>query len=84
MILYPYLLIINVIAFCLMHADKKKAVRGKWRIPEKNLLLTAAFGGSLGALLGMYLFRHKTRHKAFAWGIPVMLAVHIILLILIP
>lgn len=73
-----YLLLINALAFILMLADKYKAKRGLWRIPEKTLLLTAALGGSIGALAGMYLVRHKTKHLAFSLGIPAMLAVQII------
>ena len=52
-----YLVFINVLAFSLMGADKSKAKRGAWRIPEKTLYLSAAFGGSIGAILGMQLFR---------------------------
>ncbi len=77
-----YLALVNVAGFALMHADKKKAVKGKWRIRERTLLWTAALGGSLGALAGMQLFRHKTRHPAFFLGIPAMLFGHILLAIL--
>ena len=76
-----YLLLINAAAFILMLVDKFKEKRGLWRIPEKTLLLTAALGGSIGALAGMYLVRHKTKHVAFALGIPVMLAAQIFLAI---
>ena len=54
--------------------DKWKARQGWWRVKERTLLLAAALGGSLGLLAGMYLFRHKTRHKKFTWGVPAMLA----------
>ena len=60
-------------AFCLMGADKRRAIRGRWRIPERTLLLTCACFGALGGLLGMRAFRHKTLHKRFSWGVPAML-----------
>ena len=72
-----YLIIINASAFLLMLADKQKAKRGGWRIPETTLLASALFGGSIGALAGMYLFRHKTRHLKFTLGIPLILAAQI-------
>lgn len=68
-----YLIAVNVLAFALMGIDKAKARRGAWRIPEKALFLAAALGGSLGALLGMCAFRHKTRHLRFVLGLPVIL-----------
>lgn len=77
-----YLLLINAAAFLLMLADKQKAKKNKWRISESTLILSALLGGSLGSLAGMYTFRHKTRHKKFTIGIPVILAVQITLLIL--
>ena len=82
-ILFLYLAIINAAAFVLMLADKRKAIKKAWRIPERTILGAAAIGGSLGALLGMQLFRHKTKHPAFAVGIPVMLAIHCVLLVLL-
>ncbi len=80
-ILLVYLALVNAAAFVLMHTDKKKAIKGKWRIPEKTLLGVCAIGGSLGGLMGMRLFRHKTKHPQFYIGIPVMLVVHIALLV---
>lgn len=68
-----YLLIVNAIAFCLMFIDKQKARKKKWRIPEATLMGFAALGGSIGALMGMYTFRHKTLHKKFTIGIPAIL-----------
>ena len=82
-ILIYYMLIINALAFLLMLADKRKAVKKVWRIPEATLLAVAAIGGSLGAILGMRLFRHKTLHLKFSLGLPLMLAAHILLLILL-
>lgn len=60
-----FLLVMSVIAFILYGADKKKAQKGKWRIKESTLLLTGFFGGAVGALLAMQLFRHKTKHWYF-------------------
>jgi len=73
-----YLLIVNAVAFLLMLADKHKARKKLWRIPESTLLLSAAIGGSIGALAGMYTFRHKTRHLKFTLGVPVILVVQIV------
>ena len=74
-----YLLLINAAAFALMLADKWKAKKNRWRIPEATLMGTAALGGSIGALAGMYLVRHKTQHLKFTLGIPVILAAQIVL-----
>lgn len=73
-----YLLLINAVAFALMLIDKRKAQKNKWRIRESMLLWIAVLGGSLGALVGMYLLRHKTRHKKFTVGIPLILTVQIV------
>ena len=78
-----YLILVNLIAFIMYGVDKKKAIKKKWRIPEHDLILIAVLGGSIGALLGMKAFRHKTKHSKFFIGVPVILAVHIILSILI-
>ncbi len=74
-----YLLLINAIAFLLMLVDKQKARKNLWRIPEATLLGTALLGGSIGALAGMYTFRHKTRHIKFTLGIPAILILQIVL-----
>ena len=74
-----YLAAVNVVAFAVYGADKRRAKKGKRRVPEKTLFLLAAIGGSLGAWAGMYAFRHKTRHWYFVWGIPAILAVQIAL-----
>lgn len=74
-----YLIIINAAGFLLMLADKRKARRGAWRIPEATLIGTAAMGGSIGVLTGMYLVRHKTRHLKFTLGVPFILIVQFVL-----
>ena len=76
-----YLIIINAAGFLLMLADKQKARRGAWRIPEATLIWVAILGGSVGSLLGMYLFRHKTRHLKFTVGIPLILFLQLALVI---
>ena len=76
-----YLLLINAAAFILMLVDKRKARKNRWRIPERTLTLSAALGGSIGALLGMYTFRHKTKHLKFTLGIPAILIAQIALAI---
>lgn len=68
-----YLIIINALGFLIMLIDKQKAKKKKWRIPEARLMLTAALGGSVGTLLGMYTFRHKTKHIKFTLGVPAIL-----------
>ncbi len=78
-----YLMTMNLMGFLFMGADKWKAKKRAWRIPEATLLLIAALGGAAGALIGMHLFRHKTRHWYFLYGIPAMLAVHILIALLI-
>ena len=77
-VLTCYLLIINLIAFALMGIDKNKARHGEWRIPEKTLFLSAIFGGSIGAIIGMQAFRHKTKHWYFQYGMPLILTLQII------
>ena len=75
-----YLAVINVVTFCVYAADKYFAIKNMWRVPERTLLLLAAAGGSIGALFGIFLIRHKTRHKRFALGVPLMAAAHMALL----
>ena len=76
-----YLLVMNLIGFALMGADKRRARRHAWRISEKTLFLAAILGGSLGAWVGMYAFRHKTKHWYFVVGMPLILALQIIIAI---
>lgn len=81
--LLVYLLIVNAAGLALMLADKQKARQKVWRIPEPTLLSVAAAGGSLGIWMGMYCFRHKTRHPKFFLGVPVMIAIQGILIYLL-
>lgn len=78
-----YLVVINVIAFVLMGIDKHKAKKKQWRIPERTLFLSAAVGGSIGAMYGMHLFRHKTKHKSFLFGMPAILALQLLFVIMV-
>lgn len=78
-----YLIIINVIAFALYGIDKSRAVHREWRIPEKVLLGVAVIGGSVGAILGMFMFRHKTQHWYFRYGLPLILLVQVIICALV-
>lgn len=72
-----YLLIINIAAFIVYGVDKSRAVKSQWRISEKTLILLAVFGGSIGAMIGMMKFHHKTKHIKFYVGVPLILIVHI-------
>lgn len=72
-LLLYYLLAVNLLTFATYGIDKYKARHARWRVREASLLLLAAFGGSIGALLGMHLFRHKTQHKKFRYGVPLIL-----------
>jgi len=77
--LYYYLISINLIALLLYCVDKKRAIKRKYRIPEKYLFLVAIVGGSVGSILGIYLFRHKTKRYNFTLGIPLLLVMQIVL-----
>lgn len=81
-ILSYYLILVNVIAFITIYIDKRKAIKHKWRIKESTLFLLSVIGGSLGTLLGMYTFRHKTKHKKFTLGIPLILIIQILIFII--
>lgn len=79
-ILIVYLMLINLIGFAAMALDKRRAIRHKWRIPERTLFLIALLFGSIGVLTGMYVFRHKTKHLSFSIGIPAILVAQLLLL----
>ena len=74
-----YFVIINIVGFVMMGTDKKKAIRGAWRTPEAALFGVAQLGGALGCTLGMYHFRHKTKHWYFKYGMPFIFAVESVL-----
>lgn len=78
-----YLLIINIAGIVICAVDKRRAIRQRWRIPEKQIFLVAVLGGSVGVLIGMYAFRHKTRHSQFTIGIPLILLCQAALVIFI-
>ena len=75
-----YLIAINVVTFLVYGIDKWKAKQGSWRISEATLLILAVIGGSIGALLCMKVWRHKTQHKKFKYGLPLILIIQIILI----
>ena len=78
-----YLVIINIVTFVVYGVDKWKAKRGNWRISEATLLMLAAIGGTIGALLGMKVWQHKTMHLKFKYGLPLILLAQIALIYLI-
>jgi uncharacterized membrane protein YsdA (DUF1294 family) len=81
---FPYYLIfINIVTFLVYGIDKWKAKQGSWRISEATLLMLAVIGGTIGALLGMQVWRHKTMHKKFKYGLPLILLAQIALMYLI-
>lgn len=82
-IIAVYLAIVNITGFIIMGVDKSKAKRRKWRIPEATLFLVAAIGGSIGSIVGMYTFRHKTKHWYFVVGMPAILAIQIIVALIL-
>ena len=75
--IYLYLLAINVIGFLSMGIDKFKAKNKLWRTKEKTLFVIAMMGGSIGSIIGMYTFRHKTKHNTFVYGMPIILGIQI-------
>ena len=78
-ILVIYLLAVNFFAFILYGIDKKRARNREWRISERALIGIAVIGGSVGAILGMHVFHHKTRHWYFRYGLPVILIIQLLL-----
>jgi uncharacterized membrane protein YsdA (DUF1294 family) len=80
-ILYLYAIVINFIGFIIMGRDKRKAQRNEYRIKERTLWQVAILGGSIGAYMGMKVYRHKTKHKVFAFGFPMLVMLHSLLFI---
>ena len=78
-IILSYLVVMNIVGVVIMGIDKSRAKRGAWRIKEATLFMVSIIGGSLGTLLGMYFFRHKTKHIYFVIGMPLILILHIAL-----
>lgn len=79
-ILIIYITVINLVSFTCFGIDKSRARRSRWRMSEGSLISLALFGGSLGALLGMHVFRHKTQKPKFSIGIPLILVLQILTL----
>lgn len=79
-LLLEYLIVVNLIGFALMGIDKYKAKKRAFRIPEATLFIVAVIGGSIGSIIGMYAFRHKTRHWYFVYGMPAILIIQILLI----
>lgn len=80
-LILSYAVIVNLVSFVMMGIDKRKAKKRAFRIPEATLFVLAIIGGSLGSVIGMHLFHHKTRHWYFLYGMPVILAIQIILIL---
>ena len=78
-----YLIALNIIGFILMGIDKRKARLSAYRIPEATLFIVAIIGGSLGSILGMHLFHHKTRHWYFVYGMPLILFIQLLIVFLL-
>lgn len=76
-LLITYFILINIVGFFIMFIDKKKAINHSFRISERNLIFIALIGGSIGTLLSMKAFRHKTKHIKFTLGIPLILTIQI-------
>ncbi|MGN0350007.1 MAG: DUF1294 domain-containing protein [Roseburia sp.] len=78
-IILIYVICMNLVGILVMGIDKKRAIRHKWRIPEKTLFLVSLLGGSVGTWAGMYLFHHKTKHWYFVVGMPLILILQVVL-----
>lgn len=78
-----YLVVMNLISFAVMGVDKARARKRSWRIPESTLFVLAIIGGSVGSIAGMYIFRHKTRHWYFVYGMPAILFIQILIVIIL-
>ncbi|WP_335872698.1 DUF1294 domain-containing protein [Bacillus sp. 2205SS5-2] len=79
-LLLGYLLMVNLVSFFVMRMDKQKAKKNTYRISEKTLWKLSWIGGAIGSFLGMKTFRHKTKHRVFAWGLPILAIIQVILI----
>ncbi|MGL5259001.1 MAG: DUF1294 domain-containing protein [Lachnospiraceae bacterium] len=77
-LIFTYLILINLIGFLIMGFDKRRAIKKMFRIPESTLFLIAIIGGGVGSIIGMYHFRHKTKHSSFVYGIPIILIIQLL------
>lgn len=82
-IIAGYFAVMNLIGFAMMGIDKRKAVKKLWRIPEYTFFVVALIGGSIGTIIGMHLFHHKTRHWYFVYGLPLILLLQVALIVFI-
>lgn len=82
-IILGYIFFINIVGFSLMGIDKRKAIKKVWRIPESTLFIVALIGGSIGSIIGMNFFRHKTKHWYFVLGMPLILIAQIAAIIVL-
>ena len=78
-----FLIILNIVGFALMGIDKRRAQRSAFRIPEATLFAVAILGGSLGSILGMRLFHHKTKHWYFKFGMPLIFILQVVIVVLL-
>lgn len=79
-----YIILVNTISFLLMYIDKQRAIKNMWRIKESTLFFLSIIGGSIGALMGINLFRHKTKHLKFTIGIPIIIILQLVFLFILP
>ena len=79
--LLTYVIVVSLVLCVLMYIDKQRAIKKQWRISERTLLTLGFVGGAAGGVLAMYLFRHKTKHNAFAFGYPILAAIHIYIIV---
>ena len=78
-----FLISLNILTFIVYGVDKWRAAHGRWRIPEATLLGLAIIGGSIGALLGMKVWHHKTKHKKFVLGLPLILIAQLVIVCIV-
>lgn len=83
MLILIYIFVLNVVGFALMWIDKRRAIKRAFRIPEATLFTVAVIGGSIGAIAGMFLFHHKTRHWYFLYGLPIILIIQIGMIVML-